>query len=164
MQHLSMLLLAVLIISCGKNSSGGSDSSGNGYVSPIVQENSAKEALLSLINKQRQAARVQPLVRMEVMDMEADIHAQDMSDGRVAYGHFGVNERCLRSRRTMGGGGICGELIARDEQNAQAAFDSWNMRSGTRLQLTDPRFNRIGIGVGSDRMGRVYWTVVLLQQ
>jgi uncharacterized protein YkwD len=163
MKHLGIVLMALIVISCGKNSSGGSNSP-TGYINPVVSEDASKDELFKLINKQRQAARVQRLQRMDMMDMEADMHAQDMADNRVAYGHFGVNERCMRARRSIGGGSICGEMIARDEQNAQAAMDSWQMRNGTRFQLTDPRFNRIGIGVGSDRFGRVYWTIILLQQ
>lgn len=163
MKHLSIVLMGLFIISCGKNSSGGSDS-GTRFRDPVVSESGAKDDLHRMIEKYRRANRSQRLIRAGIIDNEADIHAQDMSDGRVPYGHFGSQERCMRARRNIGGGNACTEMVARDQFNAEAAFNSWISMPGTRARLLDPRFNYVGIGVASDRFNRVYWTLILLQQ
>jgi uncharacterized protein YkwD len=156
-------MMVLFVASCGKNSSGGSDSP-QGYRNPIVSEDGAKVELYNLLNKYRQAGRSRKLFRSVVMDNEADIHAQDMADGRVLYGHFGVQERCMRARRNSGGGNDCAELVARDQFNAQAAFNSWMTSGRLRALMQDPRFSSVGIGVSSDRSGLVYWSVLFLQQ
>lgn len=163
MKHLSIVLMGLFIISCGKNSSGGSSSS-NRFRDPVVSENGAKEDLHRMIDKYRKAGRSPRLRRALIIDNEADIHAQDMSDGRVPYGHYGSQERCMRARRNIGGGNACTEMVARDQYNAEAAFNSWISMPGTRARLLDPRFNYVGIGVANDRFNRVYWTLILLQQ
>jgi uncharacterized protein YkwD len=164
MKHISIvLMISLFAISCGKNSSGGS-ASPQGYINPVVSEDGAKVELFKMINKYRQAGRTGTLFRSVVMDNEADLHAQDMADGRIPYGHFGVQERCMRARRNSGGGNDCAELVARDQFNAQAAFNSWMTSNRFRAMLLDPRFNAMGVGVSSDRSGRVYWSVLFLQK
>ena len=49
MKHLSIVLMGLFIISCGKNSSGGSDSP-QGYRNPVVSEDGAKVELYNMIN------------------------------------------------------------------------------------------------------------------
>jgi uncharacterized protein YkwD len=167
MKNIICVLLLIVSVSCGK-----SNSSGNGpnrTVDPVESDPSRNESqaisdLLWLINSHRARTGLQPVQRIPMMDFEAKSHSNDMADGRVPFGHFGMNARCQQARQASGGGNACGEIVARGQNNSQAAMNSWLSSLGHRRKIEDPRYNRVGLGVSVSRSNTPYWTVIFLQR
>jgi uncharacterized protein YkwD len=164
----SLALFFVLLTSvagCGKSNSSGTS---EGRVDPIFTDparsnEGALSDLLWLLNDHRRRLGLTPLRSFQVMNNEAEAHAQNMSDLRSPLGHAGLANRCLRARQALGGGNACGEIVAAGQSNSEAALRSWLNSWGHRRQIEDPRYTLVGLGVAISRTGRPYWSVMFLQ-
>ena len=162
MKHLSILLLAIMVVACGKdNSSGGSGTQRN--VNPIRDAEGAQNEIISLVNSHRARMGLPRLQR----SFQADIEAQDFTrymaeSGR--FSHAGMNVRCARLRASLGGN-ACGEVISRGYNLlAQQVFDGWMNSMAHRNRLADSRYDTIGVGLALDSSGRSYWTIIFLDR
>lgn len=167
MKLISMILLAAtLVTACGKKSNDDDGHSVRNW-SPVETEDGARADLYRLINDARQSAGVQNVRAVDMIASEAQYQAQNWSDRRVPTAHFGAGQRCMRINQGLGvrtaGGGACGEISARGPMNATEAMDMWLRSPGALRYLNDPRFNRVGVGVTTDRAMRSHWVVIFYQ-
>ncbi len=164
MKLVFILSALVLFSACGKsqNSSGGSST--DRYVDPIVDSQGSLRELTVLINDHRRRMRLPALTRIRVLDVESQMHALNMAQGRVPFGHWGMSERCLRARREVPRANQCGEVVARFQVHAEAALTSWLSSWSHRRQLEDRRYRALGLGMALDREGRPYWVAMLLER
>lgn len=129
---------------------------------PPQTQQQAEAALLELVNRDRRLAGIAPLLEMPELSHMARAHSEEMRDSRF-FAHVSPRTGRLVDRAEAAGIAFrrIGENIAigDDVQQAQYAL----MRSpGHRLNLLDPEFTRVGIGVAlfedDDGRRRVYVT------
>jgi uncharacterized protein YkwD len=162
----SILLILLLVSSCGISSD--NTSSPEVIIEPVCKAASCNterpvRELTSFINSHRANLGLGQILAVFALSQSAEVHAQNMSDGRYPLGHFGLAERCMMSRRALGGGNACSEIVAAGQMNSEAALRTWMNSWGHRRIIEDPRFTRMGLGVSVSRSGRPYWTVIFLQ-
>ncbi len=160
------LILILTTLGCGK--SGGNAPGSVIRIDPIFTDptrspDGAVSDLAWLINDHRARLGLPSTITVFPLSQEASFHSTNMSDGRTPVGHLGMAERCLNSRRALGGGNACSEIVAAGQMNSEAAMRTWMNSWGHRRIIEDPRFNRMGLGVSVSRTGRPYWTVIFLQ-
>lgn len=131
-------------------------------IAAAASEDEAEDTLLRLVNRDREEAGLAPFSEDSGLQRMARAHSRDMRD-RQFFAHVSPNTGRLADRAQ--GAGIryqrIGENIALgyDVYEAQEAL----MRSpGHRMNLLDPSFTRIGVGVAfaedEDGRRRVYVT------
>lgn len=162
MKHISILMLALLFVACGKdNSSGGSGVVRN--VDPLLNEAGAKAELVQLVNNHRARLGLPKLRQMPPHELEAEDFAHELAATGLIH-HNGMSTRCARVRASVGGN-ACGEVVTRGlNMFADDAFDSWMNSWGHRSRLEDGRYNTVGVGAAQDRSGRLYWVMLFLQR
>ncbi len=161
-----LLILLLTTFGCGKsnnNAPGSAIRIDPVFTDPTRSPEGAVSDLAWLINDHRARLGLPTTMTVFALAQEADYHATNMSDGRVPLGHFGLAERCMNSRRALGGGNACSEVVAAGQMNSEATMRSWMNSWGHRRIIEDPRFTRMGVGVAVSRTGRPYWTVIFLQ-
>jgi uncharacterized protein YkwD len=120
--------------------------------------------MVEIVNRHRLSLGLLPLVETDALEEEIQAHADDMADGRSSFGHSGMSDRCAQARAELGGGNACGEIVARGQEDVQAAFDAWLGSPGHKARMEDPRYNRAGVGIAFDGDGRPYWGMLFLQR
>lgn len=118
---------------------------------------------VELINNYRISLGLNPLTFEKDMSALATTHSQNMATGPVSFGHTGFSDRCSKSREIMGGGNLCGEIVAQGQTTPQAAFQSWMGSSGHRAKIEEPRYTHTGFGYFKNAKGVMYWTQVFLE-
>jgi uncharacterized protein YkwD len=119
------------------------------------------DQVLQLVNAQRAASGLAPLVRNEVLDRAALSHSQDMAAGGF-MSHTGSDGSNPGQRIQAAGytGSTWGENIAIWYASAQAVMDAWMNSPGHRANILNPNFREIGIAVvyRADSASHYYWT------
>lgn len=118
---------------------------------------------MTLINTHRENLGLEPLMLDEEMSKVALTHSANMASGKVSFGHTGFSQRCSENREIMGGGNLCGEIVAAGQSTVQKVFTSWMNSSGHRSKIEEPRYTHTGFGYAKNAEGKMYWTQVFLQ-
>lgn len=163
MKHLMLALSVIILVGCqAKNDD--SKNEVERYVNPVTDRTGAITEMGFLVNDYRARRNLRPLALNNGMSLEAQLHTEDMAQGRLPFGHFNMSQRCQNSRRALGGGNGCGEVVSRFYPNADGAFNGWLNSFNHRDQIEDPRFTHMGIGLAIDNGGMPYWTLLMLQK
>ncbi len=123
-------------------------------------ETSIPDALLTLVNAERQRAGVAPLRLNDKLATAAQRHAEDMAATRN-LSHQGSDGSTLRSRIEATGYGwtAIGENVAMGQPSPEAVMRSWMNSSGHRRNVLNPNFQELGVGY-AEGGGRPYWVQV----
>lgn len=160
------LLILILLISAGCGSNNNAPGS-EIRIDPVLTDptrspSGAISDLAWLINDHRARLGLPTLMAVDEISQQAASHADEMSyRGRTS--HDGLSYRCLNSRRALGGGNVCSEIVAGGQMNSEAVMRSWMNSWSHRRSIEDPRFTRMGLGVAVSRSGRPFWAVIFLQ-
>ena len=127
------------------------------------QISSVTSQYVELMNNYRISLGLNPLVFEKDMSALATTHSQNMAAGSVSFGHTGFSDRCSKSREIMGGGNLCGEIVAQGQSTPQGAFQSWMGSSGHRAKIEEPRYTHTGFGYFKSAKGVMYWTQVFIE-
>lgn len=131
-------------------------------VSPTLAQAqpSIADALLTLVNAERQRAGVAPLRLNNNLATAAQRHAQDMAATRT-LSHQGSDGSTLRSRidGTNYGWMAIGENVAMGQTSPEAVMRSWMNSAGHRRNILNPNFQELGVGY-AEGGGRPYWVQV----
>lgn len=131
-------------------------STADDYTTPFltVQE----EIALNLLNQDRISAGLPPLAHDPALSRIARMKSEDMRDGNY-FAHQSPTWGSAKEMLTTLGYPFraCGENIARHATvvKSQAAFMS---SAGHRRNILSPNWERVGVGVCTDRNGHVYVT------
>lgn len=87
-------------------------------------------------------------------------HVEAMMKGDVSFGHTGFSSRCSQIRDIMGGGNLCGEIVAMGQSDAQKVFNSWMNSSGHRAKIEEGRYTHTGFAYGKSSKGTMYWAQI----
>lgn len=163
MKHLMLALSIVFMVGCEASKDDGK-AEVERYVNPVTDRSGALNEMAFLVNGHRTRLGLKPLALNTGMSLEAQLHTEDMAQGRMPFGHFNMSQRCLNSRRALSGGNACGEVVSRFYPNADGAFNGWLNSFNHRDQIEDRRFTHMGIGLAIDPGGMPYWTLLMLQK
>ena len=108
---------------------------------------SLEAEVLALINGERTARGLAPLVLDALLEEAAVAHSEDMATNDFC-GHIGSDgsdpvDRLARVGYTWS---ICGEVVAAGQDNAAAVVAAWMASDGHRAALLSAAFTALGIG------------------
>lgn len=122
------------------------DSAGSGTEERQAESTQA-EAILKLVNQERQKAGVEPLTLSDQLTKVANIKAKDMADKNYfshdspTYGspfdmmkQFGISYS------------YAGENIAAGQKSAEEVMNSWMNSSGHKANILNKNFTQLGVG------------------
>lgn len=123
-------------------------------------ETSIPDALLTLVNAERQRAGVAPLRLNDKLATAAQRHAEDMAATRN-LSHQGSDGSTMRSRidDTDYGWMAIGENVAMGQTSPEAVMRSWMNSPGHRRNILNSNFQELGVGY-AEGGGRPYWVQV----
>lgn len=148
MNTIMTILLALLAISCGKNSSSSSPQK--------FQETVIRETYMEMVNDHRQSLGLLPLIDSPIIEETAYGHSFNMSEGAM-FGHYGMKKRCRKLQNELRSS-KCGEIVARGQKDAKEVFKAWLNSADHRKSIEDPSFTHSGLGFKEDKSGKIYWT------
>ncbi len=115
------------------------------------------QALLALVNQERQQVGLSALVLDEQLNQAAQRQAEDLAR-RGSLSHRGTEGSTMQTRIEDAGysWSAIGENIAMGQTSPQTVMDSWMGSSGHRQNILNPAFSELGVGYvdGGDRK---YW-------
>jgi uncharacterized protein YkwD len=116
------------------------------------------DQVLTLVNKERQAAGLAPLTRARELDQAAQQYAQYMGTAKF-FDHTGPDGSTPPTRIAAAGykGYTWGENIAAGQPNPDAVMQAWMNSAGHRANILDCDLTRIGVGV-AEGPGGPWWT------
>jgi uncharacterized protein YkwD len=117
-------------------------------------EASIRQATLCLLNRERRGQGQRPLQLDDQLTRAAELHSRDMVRGRF-FEHVSPQgstmvDRILRTGYARRHGWALGENLAWAEgelATPRAVVRSWMASPGHRVNILDPRFREIGIGI-----------------
>jgi uncharacterized protein YkwD len=129
------------------------------FVAPGTR--SLDNEVLNFTNKFRRSHNKPALELRDDLSEIARKHSQDMANGRKPFGHDGFKQRSTQVKRLFQSCTLA-ENVAFGATNGQEAVDQWISSSPHRKNLLGD-YNYIGIGVASDRRGRIYYTQIFVR-
>ena len=153
-----LFLSLILLVSCGGGSGSGNKSGATRSASPATATDGLKSNLLNLVNNHRANLGMGKLILAQPLTSEILKHTDNMANGLLPLGHMGMSARCSNAKNDMGGGNLCGEIVAQSSEGATAndVFSQWMNSYGHRAKIEDPRYNRVGIGMSLDNDNDLY--------
>ena len=127
---------------------------GNGVTNPGTMESD----ILKYVNEDRLALGLSALQMNEMESSLATKHSQDMSIGKVKFGHDGFNARAKAIQKTLGSTEV-GENVAEGSMTAREVVDGWLHSPGHKKNI-EGNFTLTGIGYATDKKGNIYFTQI----
>ena len=173
-----LFLSLILLVSCGGGSGSGNKSGATRSASPATATDGLKSNLLNLVNNHRANLGMGKLILAQPLTSEILKHTDNMANGLLPLGHMGMSARCSNAKNDMGGGNLCGEIVAQSSEGATAndvfyhvhqystlksIFSQWMNSYGHRAKIEDPRYNRVGIGMSLDNDNDLYSGMLFLE-
>jgi uncharacterized protein YkwD len=114
--------------------------------------------ILKFVNEDRAAIGLAPLQMNQLESSMATKHSQDMSTGKVKFGHDGFNTRAKTIQKALGSLEV-GENVAEGSMTAREVVDGWLHSPGHKKNI-EGNFTLTGIGYASDKKGDIYFTQI----
>ena len=106
-----------------------------------------KESVLTLINLQRASLGIAAVERDLQLEEVIQLYTEQMAHGVRPFGHGGFNGRCKKSREVVGGGNMCGEILAWGQKTPEQVHTGWTNSPGHYKNMIEPRYNLAGLGI-----------------
>jgi uncharacterized protein YkwD len=118
--------------------------------------------VVDLVNKQRAAAGLAPVVEDGRLDTAANGQSTDQAD-HLAMSHTGSNGSNGGDRIEWVGfsWSAWGENVAAGQTTSQQVMEAWMNSPGHRANILKPTFTNIGVAAVKGANGVVYWTMDL---
>jgi uncharacterized protein YkwD len=113
---------------------------------------------LKYVNEDRISLGLSPLQMNELESSLAAKHSQDMSSGKVKFGHDGFNKRAKTIQKELGSTEV-GENVAEGSMTAREVVDGWLHSPGHKKNI-EGNFTLTGIGYAADKKGDIYFTQI----
>ncbi len=111
-------------------------------------------------NQFRKSKGLPALISKNELDDLAQKHSTDMARGKVAFGHDGFKERSQKAKKALNGRMIgFAENVAYGAKNPTEVVKGWENSAGHRRNMLGV-YSYIGIGIASDKNGRLYYTQI----
>lgn len=155
-------LLGGLKLPANNNGSNTEDNAGGNNISA---NGSLTAQVVSLVNKERNAAGLGSLSSDSALARIAQLKAEDMAKNK----YFSHNSPTYGSAfDTMNQYGIkystAGENIAKGQKTAESVMKGWMNSSGHRANILNSSYNKIGVGYANDSRGNTYWVQMFIKK
>ena len=134
------------------------------FATPVFAKPTLAEEYLLLMNNFRQSQGLRPLTPNTYMSSAAIKHSKNMGRKLIPFGHLGSSKRCSYVQKAMGGGNLCGEIVAQGQATPAAVLKAWKNSLGHRKVMLESRYTHTGIGVVRGINGTLYWTQIFLER
>ena len=115
------------------------------------------EDILNETNAFRKSNGLPALTARLELNKPAQQHSDDMANGVVPFGHEGFNARQQSLMSQMNTLRVFGENVAFGPTSGKEVVKGWENSPPHRQNLLG-NFKYIGIGIASDKSGRLYYT------
>jgi uncharacterized protein YkwD len=127
-------------------------------VSKKIKLETMESDILKYVNEDRVSLGLSPLQMNELESSLAAKHSQDMSTGKVKFGHDGFNARAKAIQKALGSTEV-GENVAEGSMTAREVVDGWLHSPGHKKNI-EGHFILTGIGYAVDKKGDIYFTQI----
>jgi uncharacterized protein YkwD len=114
--------------------------------------------ILQYVNEDRIALGLSALQMNQLESSLATKHSEDMSAGKVKFGHDGFNARAKTIQKALGSTEV-GENVAEGSMTAREVVDGWLHSPGHKKNI-EGNFTLTGIGYAIDKKGNIYFTQI----
>ncbi len=114
--------------------------------------------ILEVINFHRDTIGLPPLVHDEYIWQVANIHCENMANGNVAFGHYGITERSDQIIAVLGSG-IVAENISSGQGTAMEVVNSLLASIGHKENI-EGKFTLTGLSAIKSADGKWYYTQI----
>lgn len=115
--------------------------------------------VLSATNQFRKSKGLPELQVTEELNAIAQQHSADMAKGLVVFGHSGFEKRNRMAVKSMKTISNFAENVAFGAATGKDAVNMWKNSDGHRKNMLG-RYRYIGIGIATDKQGRIFYTQV----
>jgi uncharacterized protein YkwD len=130
--------------------------------SPVPTSKSPQEAVVYLVNKERERARLSALGTLRTLDKAAQDYSQQMeSAGQLSHNLGGGFQQRVNSWNVMYT--AAGENIAEGYSTPELVVAGWMNSPGHRANILNRGYNVTGVGVSATR-GQRWWCQEFAQQ
>lgn len=134
------------------------------YLDPQIKADSnLREDYIQLMTNYRHDLGLNSYIYSEELELKAQEHSEKMASGSVAFGHTGSSLRCSELILELGSGNLCGEIIAKGQESAEAVFASWMSSTTHAGKIMNPRYTHTGLGIAKSAGGVIFWTQIFLE-
>jgi uncharacterized protein YkwD len=122
-----------------------------------------EQKVLELVNERREAASLEPYQASNELGRAAREHSQDMSIGKVEFGHAGFGDRQSKAFSAHGANHTAenvGWNTKEGDAAAVEAVDKW-MKSKEHKAHILGKFEWAGVGVARGASGTFYFTLLM---
>lgn len=114
--------------------------------------------VLTYTNEFRASRGLKALTPNEALNRIAQKHSENMSSGKVKFGHDGFSKRNAAAQKQLSIHYFA-ENVAYGVPTGQEAVNLWKNSEGHRANMLG-KYAQIGIGVAKDKQGRIFYTQV----
>jgi uncharacterized protein YkwD len=117
------------------------------------------------INEYRVSAKKPPFESDEKVAKAARGHSRNMADGKVGFGHDGLQERAELIGAAIGIAGLAENVSKHDRSSGfvDAALKQW-LASPVHKKNIDGDYDLAGVGAAQDANGVVYFTQIFVKK
>lgn len=131
--------------------------------SDISKLPSESEAIINLVNKERNAAGLSFLIENSKLSEAAQAKAEDMMKNGYFSHTSPVYGSPFEMMKTFGiSYKTAGENIAKGQKTPAAVMDGWMNSSGHRANILNASYEQIGVGFCRDSNGVTYWVQMFI--
>jgi uncharacterized protein YkwD len=128
-----------------------------------IIDKSDQKSILANINAYRAKYRLEPLKINNFISNVALNHSRNMAEDHIPFGHAGFRERTIELFKQFKHARAIAENVAYTDFNARSVIKLWLNSPGHRKNIKG-NYNLTGIGIASDKNGRVYVTQIFLYE
>lgn len=125
----------------------------------FLSPDSMEADILNYVNEDREQHGLASLKMNAVESAIAEKHSRDMANGKVPFGHTGLNARAKAIRKELGEISSVGENVASGPMTAREVVDGWLNSPGHKRNI-EGDFTLTGIGYARDKKGNIFFTQI----
>lgn len=134
------------------------------YLDPQIKADpDLREDYVQLMTNYRHDLGLPSYIYSKELELKAQEHSEKMASGSVAFGHTGSSLRCSELITELGSGNLCGEIIAKGQESAEAVLASWMSLTTHADKIMNPRYTHTGLGIAKSATGVIFWTQIFLE-
>lgn len=134
------------------------------YLDPQIKADpNLREDYIQLMASYRHDQGLNSYIYSKELELKAQEHSEKMASGSVAFGHTGSSLRCSELILEMVSGNLCGEIIAKGQESAEAVFAAWMSSITHAGKILNTRYTHTGLGIAKSEAGVIYWTQIFLE-
>lgn len=134
------------------------------YLSPQAKDDAdLREEYMDLVNRHRSRLGLDEFIYSPEIENLAQEHSINMARGQVPFGHDGSGVRCQKLMTEIGPANLCGEIVAKGQDDPVKVFTAWKSSSSHRSKIENSRYTHSAVGVGRNSEGVIFWTQIFLE-